>query len=183
MSRRTSGTKSKGPVKPGNLGYGYQIEKRPYDYYWDEEIEIHSEEELPPEERYSMDDIPEIKPIIPINIHSKKKNIDTKMYQNVLQDYWLNHLKLMNKEGKGWTLNIEQSFFRKIISSCLKELIQEKDEFERLHNLKIQDRYEIVNSHIAKSIKKTDKLVLYAILTQIMNYIQPQKIKNIFIIW
>lgn len=48
-----------------------------------------------------MDDIPEIKPIIPINIHSKKKNIDTKMYQNLLQDYWLNHLKLMNKEGKG----------------------------------------------------------------------------------
>lgn len=49
----------------------------------------------------------------------------------------------------------EQSFFRKIISSCLKELIQDKDEFERLHNLKIQDRYDIVNSHIAKSIKKT----------------------------
>lgn len=101
MSRRTLGTKSKGPVKPGNWGYGYQIEKRPYDYYWNEENEIHSEEELPPEERYSMDDIPEIKPIIPINIHSKKKNIDTKMYQNLLQDYWLNHLKLMNKEGKG----------------------------------------------------------------------------------
>lgn len=82
----------------------------------------------------------------------------------------------MNKEGKGWTLNIEQSFaivayclthdinveiflenlkscldekiknlipnsfplpknkqsfFRKIISSCLKELIQGKNEFER----------------------------------------------------
>ncbi len=27
MSRRTLGTKSKGPVKPGNWGYGYQIEK------------------------------------------------------------------------------------------------------------------------------------------------------------
>lgn len=101
MSRRTLGTKSKGPVKPGIWSYGYQIEKRPYDYYWNEEIEIHSEEELPPEERYPMDDILEIKPIIPINIHSKKKNIDTKMYKNLLQDYWLNHLKLMNKEGKG----------------------------------------------------------------------------------
>lgn len=27
MSRRTLGTKSKGPVKPGNWGYGYQIER------------------------------------------------------------------------------------------------------------------------------------------------------------
>lgn len=55
MSRRTLGTKSKGPVKPGSWGYGYQIEKRPYDYYWNEEIEMHSEEELPPEERYIVE--------------------------------------------------------------------------------------------------------------------------------
>lgn len=52
----------------------------------------------------------------------------------------------------------EELYFQKIISNCLRIIIGDHDEFVKLHNLSINDRYRIVEDYMAKSIIHTIQL-------------------------